>query len=191
MVKKKEKIDVSRRNFLLGFRRLKEKDPEQIHAPTAKTDATFDLLRDANLAYRDRSWEAAMDKYKQFLKQESRNPNARFRLGRCLYERGKHLQAKVEFEQTLRLRRDDQDAILYLGLALMRLDRPQKAAIIWRMYMNPKAMPIQRGVNIQLAFIEATEMETPPASEMAHAVELAVEEYRQQQLEGGLRGHHT
>ncbi len=184
MAKKKEDIDVSRRNFLMGFRRLKEKDPEQAHAPIAQTDETFDLLKDANLAYRDRNWEAAMDKYKQFLKHESRNPNARFRMGRCLYELGKHLQSKVQFEQTLRLRRDDNDAILYLGLALMRLDRPQKAAVIWRMYMNPKAIPIQRGVNIQLAFLEAEDMDPPAPNEMAHAVELAVEEYRQQQLGG-------
>ncbi|MBU1248512.1 MAG: tetratricopeptide repeat protein [Proteobacteria bacterium] len=184
MAKKNETIDVSRRNFLMGFRKLREEEPGEAQTPVASTDETFDLLKEANLAYKDRNWEPAREKYEAFLKKESRNPNARFRLGRCLYETGKYIQAKIQFEQVLRLRREDQDATLFLGLSLMRLDRPEKAAVIWRMYMNPKAMPIQREVNIQLAFIEDTSMETPLPADMAAAVEGAVEEYRLQKLKG-------
>lgn len=178
MAKKKDDIDVSRRNFLMGFRALREKDPEEAHVPVAKTDKTFELLKEANLAYKARQWEEAAEKYREFLKQESRNPDARFRLGRSLYQLGKFMQCKIEFEQVLRLRTDDQDAVLYLGLALMRLKRPEKAMVIWRMYRNLKAMPIQREVNIQLAFLESGDMEPPPPEQMADAVEQAIEQHR-------------
>lgn len=182
MGKKKESIDVSRRNFLMGFARRKEKDPELAHAPVAKTDETFEVLRRANEAYRDREWETAVERYREFLKSESRNPDARFRLGRSLYKLEKYIHAKIEFEQVLRLRREDSDAVLYLGLTLMRLERPEKAAVIWRMYMNPEAMPVQREVNLQLAFLEAEDMEAPSPAQMADAVEAAMETYRTQKL---------
>ncbi|MGE4505155.1 MAG: tetratricopeptide repeat protein [Desulfovibrionaceae bacterium] len=182
MAAKKEHIDVSRRNFLTGFRRLREKDPEAAHAPVAKTDETFEVLREANLAFRDERWEEAAERYREFLKSESKNPDARFRLGRCLYRLGKYMQAKVEFEQTLRLRREDQDAVLHLGLTLMRLDRADKGAVIWRMYRNPEAMPVQREVSIQLAFIEDESMEAPPAAVMADQVEEAMERHRRQSM---------
>ncbi len=181
MSEKKDTIDVSRRNFLLGFRKLREKDPEEFNAPIARSDGTFELLKQANLAYKDRDWENAAQNYRDLLKQESRNPDVRFRLGRCQYELAQYIQAKIQFEQVLRLREKDNDALLYLGLCLMRLERPEKAAVIWRMYRNLEAMPIQREVNIQLAFIETGE-NTPLPQEMANAVEKALQDFRNAQL---------
>jgi hypothetical protein len=50
------------------------------------------------------------------------------------------------------------------------------------MYRNPEAMPVQREVSIQLAFIEDESMEAPPAAVMADQVEEAMERHRRQSM---------
>ena len=69
----------------------------QFNAPIARSDGTFELLKQANLAYKDRDWENAAQNYRDLLKQESRNPDVRFRLGRCQYELAQYIQAKIQF----------------------------------------------------------------------------------------------
>lgn len=178
---KKKKVDLSRRNFLMGFRRLQKQEPEEEQAPQASLDETYALLREANLAFRDQEYEKARELYKEFLMEEPRNADARLRLGRCLYAAGKFVQAKVEFERVLRERRDDKQAMLHLGLALARLNKPGKAAVIWQMYFDPEAIPVQREINVQLAFLESDDADAPDGQSMADAVEAAMEEWRRQQ----------
>jgi TolA-binding protein len=178
---KKKKVDLSRRNFLMGFRRLQKQEPEEEQAPQASLDETYALLREANLAFRDQEYEKARELYKEFLMEEPRNADARLRLGRCLYAAGKFIQAKVEFERVLRERRDDKQAMLHLGLALARLNKPGKAAVIWQMYFDPEAIPVQREINVQLAFLESDDADAPDGQSMADAVEAAMEEWRRQQ----------
>lgn len=180
MAKKEERIDLSRRNFLTGFRRIVKKEPEEAPAPQASLDETYGVLRDANLAFRDQEYEKAHGLYKEFLSNESRNADARLRLGLCLYHLGKHIQAKVEFERVLRERRDDKQAMLYLGLALARLNKPGKAAVIWQMYFDPECIPVQREINVQLAFLESDDLEAPDGAAMADAVEAAIAQWRAQ-----------
>ncbi|MEF2145986.1 MAG: tetratricopeptide repeat protein [Desulfovibrionaceae bacterium] len=178
--KKEERIDLSRRGFLTGFRRLKKQDPEEERAPQASLDETFAVLQKANEAFRDEDWETALDLYKEFLKEEPRNADARYRQGRCLYHLEKYIQAKVEFERVLRERRDDKEAMIYLGLSLARLNKPGKAAVIWQMYFDPEAIPVQRAINVQLAFLESDEVDAPEGPAMADAVEAALAEWRRQ-----------
>jgi tetratricopeptide (TPR) repeat protein len=181
MAKKEDRIDLSRRNFLTGFRRIVKKEPEEDKAPQASLDETNNELRDANLAFRDQDYEKAHALYKEFLATESRNADARLRLGRCLYKLGKFIQSKVEFERVLRERRDDKQAMLYLGLSLARLNKPGKAAVIWQMYFDPEAIPVQREINVQLAFLETDDMDAPDGNAMADAVEAAMEEWSARQ----------
>lgn len=181
MAKKDEHIDLSRRGFLTGFRRFAKQDPEEAQTPQASLDETFNVLRDANLAFREQDYEKAMGLYKEFLAEESRNADARLRLGRCLYHLGKYIQAKVEFERVMRERRDDKQAMLYLGLSLARLNKPGKAAVIWQMYFDPEAIPVQREINVQLAFLESDDMDAPDGPTMADAIEAAMEEWNRQQ----------
>ncbi|MGE4292565.1 MAG: tetratricopeptide repeat protein [Desulfovibrio sp.] len=178
MAKKDDRIDLSRRNFLTGFRRIAKKDPEEVQTPQASLDETFAVLKEANLAFREQDYEKALPLYKEFLATESHNADARLRLGRCLYQLGKYIQSKVEFERVLRERRDDKQAMLHLGLALARLNKPGKAAVIWQMYFDPEAIPVQREINVQLAFLESDDLEAPDGPAMADAVEAAMEEWR-------------
>ncbi|MDD3311876.1 tetratricopeptide repeat protein [Pseudodesulfovibrio sp.] len=166
----KKEIDKSRRNFLFGaVRRIRNENPD---GPVAATASTVDAMKAANALYVDEEWDAARGKYMECMEADKNDADLRYRLGVCLYRLGKHLQAKLEFERALRIRRDYRDALLYLGLTLVRLDRAEKAVALWKQYFNPLAVPVQRELNLQIGMLEEGMADPPDA--IAEAVEKAI-----------------
>ncbi|MDR3641523.1 MAG: tetratricopeptide repeat protein [Humidesulfovibrio sp.] len=167
---KKEEINVSRRRLLFGF--MDRVRGNQTETPVAAASNTAPLLAQANEAYKAGDLVAATGFYRSFLQSESGNAEARQRLGECLYRQGQYIQAKVEFERLLQKNRKDNRAILYLGLVLARLDRVQKAAVVWKLFFDPHSVTLQRELNLQIALIEsAAEEQMPEAGPVADAVE--------------------
>jgi tetratricopeptide (TPR) repeat protein len=165
-----KKIDKSRRNFLFGaVRRLKNEDVEQ---PVASTAGAIDIIKEANGLYVEEQWEEARLRYKEYLTEDKNDADVRYRLGVCSYKVGKYRQAKLEFERCLRIDQKYTDAFLYLGLTLVRLDRPEKAPALWTRYFNPKAVVVQRELNLQMGLLESGQPD--PAEVIAQAVESAI-----------------
>lgn len=165
-----KKIDKSRRNFLFGaVRRFKNEDTDQ---PVASTAECVDAIRQANALYVDEQWEEARLKYKECLQEDQNDADVRYRLGVCSYRVGKYRQAKLEFERCLRIDRNYADAFLYLGLTMVRLGRTDKVAPLWTRYFNPKAVTVQRELNLQLGLIESGQPD--PDDAIAEAVEKAI-----------------
>ena len=167
-----KKIDKARRNFLFGaVRRFKNEDPDQ---PVASTVEVIDVMKEANRLYVEEQWEEARLKYKECLQEDQNDPDVRYRIGVCAYRAGKYRQAKLDFERCLRVDPKYMDAFLYLGLTLVRLDRPEKAPALWSRYFNPKAVVVQRELNLQLGLLETGV--TDPPERIAEAVETAIKE---------------
>lgn len=166
---KKEEIDVSRRRLLFGFLDRMRGAEE---APVAVASQTAPVLAQANQAFAARDFAGAAALYKGFLTQESANMEARQRYGECLYRQGQHIQAKVEFERILQKDRANKRAVLFLGLVLARLERPQKAAVVWKLHFDPHDVVLQRELNLQIALAEtASEDQPADGKAMAAAVE--------------------
>lgn len=169
----KEEIDVSRRRLLFGF--MDRMRGVQDDVPVARASETAPVLAAANKAYAAGDFAAATGHYKEFLRDESSNMEARQRLGECLYRQGQHIQAKIEFERILQKNQKDNRALLFLGLVLARLDRVQKAAVVWKLHFDPHAVGLQRELNLQIALVEtAAEDQLPDAKAVADAVEQAL-----------------
>jgi len=149
---KKEEIDVSRRRLLFGF--LDRMRGEE-SAPVAVASQTAPVLAQANAAFVAGDFASAAGFFKTFLQAESDNAEARQRYGECLYRQGQFIQAKVEFERLLQKNRKDNRAILFLGLVLARLDRVQKAAVVWKLHFDPHNVALQRELNLQIALVES------------------------------------
>ena len=111
-------------------------------------------------------------KYKECLVSDKNDADVRYRLGVCLYKTGKYRQAKLEFERTLRVDRKYKDALLYLGLTIVRLGKPEKAVALWKQYFNPLAVTVQRELNLQIGLLESDVNDPPDV--IAEAVELAI-----------------
>ena len=186
MSPKDDKVDLDRRGFLTGaFQRFRKNESEEDTArPQAETSRTYSLLKEANHAFELGDHHGALERYNEYLQTEPKNNEARMRKGRCLYSLGRYIQAKVEFERVLRLRKEDNESTLHLGLTLARLDKADKAAVIWKMFYDPDRPVIQRELNLQLLYLENEGMEPPRAAEMADAVEAAMAEQKRQQREG-------
>ena len=165
-----EKIDKSRRNFLFGaVRTIKN---ETSDGPVASTAEAIDSIKEANALYVDENWEEAREKYKECIDCDKNDADVRYRCGVCLYKVGKYRQAKLEFERALRIDREYKDALLYLGLTIVRLNRPEKAVALWKQYFNPQAVTVQRELNLQIGMLE--EGMADSADEIAEAVEKAI-----------------
>lgn len=165
----KDEIDVSRRRLLFGFL---DRARGVEAAPVAAASQTAQVLGQANAAFAAGDFAAAAGLYKAFLQDESANAEARQRFGECLYRQGQYIQAKIEFERLLQKNRKDNRAILFLGLVLARLDRVHKAAVVWKLYFDPRNVTLQRELNLQIALVEsAAEEELPNAIAAAEAVE--------------------
>lgn len=165
-----KKINKSRRNFLFGAVRRYKK--EQIDGPAASTASAIELVKSANSNYVDGDFEAACDCYKGCLEKDKNDADVRYRLGVCLYKLEKYRQAKLEFERAIRIEREYQDAFLYLGLTMTRLDKPQKAVALWKQYFNPTAVGVQRELNLQIGMLEAGVADPPDV--IAQSVEKAI-----------------
>lgn len=149
----KEEIDVKRRKLLFGFMDKLRGVPES--APVASASETAPVLAEANAAFAAGSWEAAIASYRKFLEAERENVEARQRLGECLYNLGRYIPAKVEFERIMQKNRNNNRAIVYLGLVMARLERVQKAAVVWKLHFDPHNVPLQRELNLQIALVES------------------------------------
>lgn len=167
-----KKIDKSRRNFLFGaVRRFKNEKPDQ---PVASTAEAVDDIKEANSLYVDEQWEEARLKYKECLKADQNDADVRYRIGVCGYKLGMYRQAKLDFERCLRSDREYKDAFLYLGLTMVRLEKPEKAPALWKQYFNPKAVVVQRELNLQIGLLESGVIDPP--EQIAAAVETAIAE---------------
>lgn len=135
------------------------------------------MLATANVAYENQRYEEAAEKYKEFIKAEPQNADARKRLGHCLYKCEKYVQAKVELERAIRLLGKDNFSFLYLGLVLCRAGAGKKALPVWKLYFDPENITLQREINLQSALIESD----PEASfeEAADMIERVIEETAQ------------
>jgi tetratricopeptide (TPR) repeat protein len=165
-----KKIDKSRRNFLFGAVRRYKK--EKANEPTASRADAVSIIKEANGLYIDEDWEAARLKYKECLASDKNDADVRYRLGVCLYKTGKYRQAKLEFERTLRVDREYKDGLLYLGLTIVRLGKPEKAVALWKQYFNPLAVTVQRELNLQIGLLESGVIDPPDT--IAEAVETAI-----------------
>lgn len=163
----KEEIDVNRRRLLFGF--MGKLRGEADAAPVASASQTAPILAEANAAFAAGSWEAAIAPYREFLESERENPEARQRLGECLYNLGRYIPAKVEFERIMQKNRTNNRAILYLGLVLARLERVQKAAVVWKLHFDPHNVALQRELNLQIALVESAVGETEDGEDVDEA----------------------
>lgn len=176
MSDKKKAQKLSRRGFLFGGFRKKE-DREQVQSaakPIAAKEINLDTLAEANVAYENNRFEEAAEKYKEFIKTEPQNADARKRHGHCLYKTEKYVQAKVEFDRAIRILGKDNFSSLYLGLTLCRNGSGKKAVPVWKNYFDPQNITLQREINLQIALIESD----PEVSfeEAANMVERVIEE---------------
>ncbi|SMF15285.1 tetratricopeptide repeat protein [Desulfovibrio gilichinskyi] len=169
--KKPQKL--SRRGFLFGgFRRKDDKEQANSAAkPIAAAEVDLDVLAAANVAYENKRYAEASEKYKDFIKSEPHNTNARKRHGHSLYMCGKFVQAKVEFERTIKILGEDNFASLYLGLIFCRIGNVEKALSAWKGYFDPKKIEVQREINLQMALIESDpEFSLAEAADMVEKV---------------------
>ncbi|WP_320171063.1 tetratricopeptide repeat protein [Maridesulfovibrio sp.] len=129
MTAQKKPQKLSRRGFLFGgFRNQNDKEQAKSAAkPIAAKEVNLDVLAQANVAYENGRFEEAAEQYREFIKTEPQNADARKRLGHCLYKCGKYVQAKVEFERAIRILGKDNFSYLYLGLLLCRAGAGKKA----------------------------------------------------------------
>lgn len=177
MAKNGKKINTSRRGFLTGsFLSRSSSKKEETARPMAETSSAVEFLRAGNEAYANGEYDDAVGQYKAFLKMEPNNTPGRVRLGHTLYKLGRNVQAKIEFERVLKLDEKEQEARLYLGLTLMRMGRPDKAAEHWKQYFNPQDIPVQREINLHVAYVEAGDEVDP--FQIADSVEKVIKETR-------------
>ncbi|WP_027723433.1 tetratricopeptide repeat protein [Maridesulfovibrio zosterae] len=173
---KKKPQKLSRRGFLFGGFRNKEdrEQPQSAAKPIAAKEVDLDTLAQANVAYENKRYEEASEKYKEFIKTEPQNADARKRLGHCLYKCEKYIQAKVEFERAIRILGKDNFSYLYLGLLLCRAGAGKKSIPVWRLYFDPENITLQREINLQIALLESD----PEASfvDAADMIEKIIEE---------------
>ena len=164
---------LTRRELLLNpFKRLRGEDLDEPVAYTAlggkpsgqvkekPAQATISPedaavhLQAANKAYDAEDWGEAVKEYREFLRGEPENQRARRRLGVALYRIRQFVQVKVELERVLRAAADDMQSRLFLGLALLRMNKKDKALAAWKEYFEPERIEVQREVNTQVAFME-------------------------------------
>ncbi|XPV77063.1 MAG: tetratricopeptide repeat protein [Desulfovibrio sp.] len=164
-----EKIDVSRRRFFTGaFKRMRE-GRAPIHQPIAQSSGNRELLKEAQDAYSAEDYETASKKYNEFVRQESDNAEARQQLAQALYLCGKTTQAKVELKRILYSDKQNNKALLWMGLTLCKSGKPEKALDYWKEYFDTSNIPLFRELNLQKARLESGEELT--GTEIAEAVE--------------------
>lgn len=178
MEKEKKSQKMSRRGFLFGgLRKIKDRESLKSPAkPIAASGADLNLLAQANLAYEDRQYEKAAEKYHDFVKIEPDNVDARKRYGHCLYMNGRYVQARVEFSRVIKIIGKDNFSALFLGLCFCRMSKRDKVPATWKEFFNPEQIEVQREVNLQLAMIETEpEMDLNECADMVEQALLKAE----------------
>lgn len=175
MAEEKSSRKLSRRGFLFGgIKKITDRENARVAAkPIAGKGADVNLLAEANVAYEKGRYEEAIEKYREFIKIEPENAEARKRYGHSLYKDGRYIQARVEFSRVLKILAKDNFSSLYLGLCFCRMGRGEDAVESWKNFFNPAQIDLQREVNLQIALIESDPDVT--ISECADHVEKTVE----------------
>ena len=175
--KAKSSKTMSRRQLFLGWRDAWKEDAvdEAAAQQQANDERKQQLaqLQQARHTAQEGDMNNAVDLYRTFIQQNRNHIDARRELGLCLYELGQHIQARVEFERLARDPEPDPASLLYLGLCLLRLDRPQKALQAWQKYipLAGEQAPLAELIHTQCELLQ----QDPPELEQAlQTVEIAV-----------------
>ncbi len=117
-------------------RQEQEQQQQQQQAKSLVREKAFDLMDSGDL-------EEAIQTFRSYIRQELNDDEARMALGSCLYEKEQLVQAKVEFERVLRIRKNDSLASLYLALTLLRMEKFEKAMKSLAAFEEGEADPLQ------------------------------------------------
>ncbi len=95
------------------------------------------LARDGNVALASGKLEEAVTHFRTFVKESPQEALPRLCLGRCLYDLGQYIQARVEFKRAHDLSKHGpihvhDHATLFLGLSFLQLGKPHKAHFAWK-----------------------------------------------------------
>lgn len=168
---------MSRRQLFLGWRDAWKEDAaeETTRQQQANKERNEQLaqLQQARQAVKDGNMKTAVDLYRVFVQQDRNHVDGRRELGLCLFELGQHIQARVEFERLARDPDPDPFSLLYLGLCLLHMNRPEKAVLAWRKYI-PLAGEHASLAELLETQCELLQQETPPLEQVLLAVESAV-----------------
>jgi hypothetical protein len=177
--KRKSVAQPSRRAFLTGAVRRLRGDDWTLGAAQAVAVAPVTPVTPVTPASDplpkgpDTSPEGALVMLREQAKANTKDVAARKRLGFALFRLDYLVQARVEFEQVLRLgKNEDPDVLLHLGLILARAGKTDKAAAVWGRYVATGAEPARPEIENLLARLAS---DAPPtAPEMADSVERAM-----------------
>ncbi len=174
--KRKSVAQPSRRAFLTGaMKRLRgdQWTPTAAMKPRAPAPETQTQGPDTGPETVPETGLAALGTLREQVRADATDVAARKRLGLALFRLDYLVQARVEFEQMLRLgKKEDPDVLLHLGLILARTGKADKTAAIWKRYVATGAEPARPEIETLLARY-ASEV-SPTASEMAETVERAL-----------------
>lgn len=141
---------VSRRNLVRAL--LGRNRPETPAEPAADPDRH--AVGDA--AYAAGDYAGAVTAYRTSVRGDLSNTAIRLKLGHALYATGQFIQAKVEFEHVLRLDTGHNPmARLCLGLTLLAMGKPQKAAVVLREFDDPDRPELVTATHNAAAQLEA------------------------------------
>lgn len=140
-------------------------------AEAALMERRVALARDGNVALAAGNLEEAVRHFRTFVKEAPQEALPRLCLGRCLYDLGQYIQARVEFQRALALTENGpahqrDHAILFLGLCFLRLGKFWKAHDLWHAW-HPQGVPaLGEALDSVLPGIKSL-AETAPGAELA------------------------
>lgn len=89
------------------------------------------LFVSGSQALREGDAEKAVADLRPYVRAHQRHLEARRRLGLALYQLGRYVQARVEFETVLKRDKSDPLCRASLGLVFFRMGKAEKAAVAW------------------------------------------------------------
>lgn len=116
--------ELSRRDLFTGvFQRFRE----AIHPNVTSTLPDPKLKEQANTDFAAQLYAQAAPVYEKYLLGQPHDLDARRRLALCLYRQEKFVQSRMECSRVLYDHKNDDFALLLLGLANLRMNRTEKA----------------------------------------------------------------
>lgn len=112
----------------------------------ARQERRLTLAREGNVALASGNIEGAVTHFRTFVKEAPKEAMPHLCLGRCLYDIGQYIQARVEFKRAMDIAQQGpghvrDHATLFLGLTLLRMDRREKAHALWQSW-HPEGVPV-------------------------------------------------
>lgn len=109
----------------------------QVHPDLESEDLDLQTLeRDADRAYRDNNWEAALSGYRQILDRAPESLRARYRSGVCLLELDRFQEAADVFTECAESRAARRGSLYNLACALCQMDRKEDALVALEQAIN-------------------------------------------------------